>query len=105
MRLMVIIAALAMLPACTWVKLTEQGETVTVVSKVADSCERLGSTSSQTKADIASVGRNDKKVATELQTLARNSAAKMGGDTIVAESEVSESGEQKFGVYRCGAAE
>lgn len=105
MRLFAIAAVIATLQACTWVKLTEQGETVTVVSKVPDSCERLGSTSSQTKADIASIGRNDKKIGTELQTLARNSAARMGGDTVVAETEISETGEQAFGVYRCGAEE
>ena len=103
MRSVIAALLIAMLSACTWVKLTEEGETVTVVSAVNSSCKRLGSTTSTTKADIASFDRKSKKVATELQTLARNSAAKMGGDTISAESEVSENGEQTFGIYRCGA--
>jgi hypothetical protein len=66
-------------------------------------CEKLGSTRSLTKSDIASIDRNRKKVAGELETLARNAAAAMGGDAIAAESEVSDRGEQTFGIYRCGS--
>jgi len=87
---------------CTWVDLTEEGETVTVVSTVPTSCKRLGSTLSTTLADVASIDRSDKKVTAELATLARNSAARMGGDTVSAESEISKQGEQSYGVYRCG---
>jgi hypothetical protein len=105
MRLLAILTILATLQACSWVKLTEGGETVTVVSKVPSSCERLGATASQTRADVATIGRNKKKIGDELQTLARNSASRMGGDTIVPESEISDTGEQTFGVYRCGAEE
>ncbi len=103
MRLLALCLCLSLLPACTWVKLTEEAESVTVVASVPSSCKRLGSTTSSTKADVASIDRSSKKVATELQTLARNAAAKMGGDTISADSEVSENGEQTFGIYRCGA--
>ena len=103
MRTITAVLLLGALSACTWVDLTEEGQSVTVVSPVNSGCERLGSTTSITKAEIAKVGRNDEKVGTELQTLARNTAARMGGDTISAESEVSEAGEQTFGIYRCGA--
>ena len=103
MRTAITLTLITLLSACTWVELTEQGEAVTVVSAVPDTCKRLGQTSSTTKADIASIGRSDKKVSTELTTLARNAAANMGGDTIVPESEISETGEQRFGIYRCGA--
>lgn len=103
MRILALCLCLSLLPGCTWVKLTEEAESVTVVASVPSSCQRLGSTTSNTKADVASIDRSSKKVATELQTLARNSAAKMGGDTISAESEISENGEQTFGIYRCGA--
>ena len=89
------------LSACTWVELTEQGESVRVMKAAPGSCERLGQTSSMTKSDIASIDRKREKVATELETLARNAAARMGGDTVVAESEISETGEQSFGIYRC----
>lgn len=103
MRIAVTALVFLTLAGCTWVDLTPEGETVTVVSSVPDSCKRLGSTTSVTRADIASIDRNDKKIATELQTLARNAAARMGGDTVAAEAEISDSGEQAFGVYRCGA--
>lgn len=105
MRLVVIMAILAVLTGCAWVKLTEGGKTVTVVTKVPTSCTRLGNTASQTRADVATIGRNREKIADELLILARNSASRMGGDTIIAESEVSDTGEQTFGVYRCSAAE
>jgi hypothetical protein len=55
-----------------------------------------------TKSDVAYIDRNREKVATELETLARNAAASMGGDTVVPETVVSEQGEQSFGIYRCG---
>jgi hypothetical protein len=41
-----------------------------------------------------------RKVAGELEALARNEAALMGGDTVVAELPVKD-GRQVFGVYRC----
>ena len=105
MRFLALVLVIAGLQACAWVKLTEEGKTVTVVTKVPSSCTRLGATASQTRADVASISRNKEKIGGELQTLARNSAARMGGDTVVAESEISEKGEQTFGVYRCGAEE
>lgn len=105
MRVVVIMAVLAVLQGCAWVKLTEEGKTVTVVTKVPSTCKRLGSTASQTRADVATISRNKEKIGGELQILARNSASRMGGDTIVAESEISETGEQTFGVYRCSAEE
>ncbi|WP_187276491.1 DUF4156 domain-containing protein [Parahaliea maris] len=100
-----IFAGLLLLPlaACSWVDLTPQGETVTVVSAAPTHCKRLGNTVAITRSELASIDRNRKKVETELQTLARNAGARMGGDTVVAESEVNAQGEQTYGVYRCGA--
>ena len=97
------IALAAALSACTWVELTEEGEAVAVMAKAPASCKRLGYTSSMTKGDIATIDRNREKVGKELETLARNSAAKMGGDVIVPESEISETGEQTFGIFDCGS--
>jgi len=89
--------------ACTWVELTEQGKGVKVMSEAPSECKKLGATRSMTKSDIASIDRNREKVATELETLARNAAASMGGDTIVPETEISEQGEQSFGIYDCAS--
>ena len=91
----------ALMSGCTWVKLSEGGETVTVVAAADGSCKKLGSTLSTTKADIASIDRGASKVATELETLARNAAAEMGGNTISPETEVSQAGSRRYGIYRC----
>jgi hypothetical protein len=95
------LALLTALPGCTWVKLTDQGGTVTLVDNVASNCEKLGTTTSIGKADVASIDRNEEKVATELATLARNHAAAMGGNTIVAQGSVTDQGQQTFAVYTC----
>lgn len=91
----------AMLSACTWVKLTPSGEKVRVLSATeVSSCKKLGKTRAMLKDTIAGIKRSEEKVRNELETLARNSAAEMNGDTIVPASEIEE-GKQVFDVYRC----
>ncbi len=86
-----------------WVKLTSEGEKVRVsqASEVA-SCRKLGKTTVSVKAKLVGIKRKEKKVKTELEYQARNSAAAdiEGGDTIVAISAVTD-GKQKFDVYKC----
>ena len=55
----------------------------------------------QAKARVLEKKEDFGKVAGELATLARNSAAQLGGDTVVATSEITD-GSQTFAVYRCG---
>jgi hypothetical protein len=64
------------------------------------SCKKLGKTTTNLKDKIAGIKRNEKKVQKEMQALARNSAADMGGDTVVPVSEIQE-GKQTFEVYKC----
>jgi hypothetical protein len=99
--LLAVLAVVSLLSGCTWVKLTGEGEKVVVLEKAFAGCKKLGTTTSTGKADIASVDRNEKKVATELATLARNQAATMGGNAVVAQGPVSEGGQQTFAVYHC----
>ncbi len=88
--------------ACTWVKPTSEGQKVKVVTaNEASACKKLGTTEVSLLAKVAGVNRSKKKVQQELQTLARNSGAKMGGDSVVASSEINE-GKQNFDVYLCG---
>lgn len=96
-----LIVLAACLPGCTWVKPTPEGERVRVaqVQEVRD-CERKGEVASILKSRVAGFERNPDKVAGELETLARNEAALMGGDTVVAQSPIKD-GRQLFGVYRC----
>jgi len=98
------VAAAGLLGACTWVKPTPAAESVHVATADAVSdCERKGKVTVSLKSRVAGVERSPTKVAGELATLARNEAEALGGDTVVAESQVSE-GSQVFGVYLCGGS-
>jgi hypothetical protein len=95
----ILLAALS--SGCTWVKPTPAGEFVRVAyADAVGACTRKGTVKVSLKDKVAGVGRKAEKVATELSVLARNEGATMGGDTVVAESPVSE-GSQEFGVYQC----
>ena len=96
-----VVAAAGMVNACTWVKSTPSGESVRVATAAdVTHCERKGKVTVSLKSRVAGVERSPTKVANELATLARNEASSLGGDTVVAETTVSE-GSQVFGVYRC----
>jgi hypothetical protein len=98
----ILVGALAVfLSACTWVKLSPEGEDVRVLeaSEVAN-CEHVGKTTVRTKATIGGLERHEEKVQSELNALARNSAPDIGGDTVVPVDKPVE-GSQVFEVYRC----
>ena len=87
---------------CTWVKLTEPGQGVRVgTSAQVASCTKLGATHAKTSTKIAFFARSRKKIDAENESLARNEAAEMGGDTIVAQGPTSSEGRRSFDVYRC----
>jgi len=87
------------LTGCTWAKRTDAGAQVRVAepNDVA-ACERIGTATATTKV----FGRHENRVKLELENLASNRAADIGGDTIVAEGPPQE-GRQTFIVYRCGS--
>lgn len=87
--------------ACATVKLTHGGEKARVLSssEVAN-CQKRGATTVRVKSTMATVARQQTVVAKELQILARNSSANMGGDTVTPISKI-DNGEQTFAVYRC----
>ncbi|MFQ5755327.1 MAG: DUF4156 domain-containing protein [Acidiferrobacterales bacterium] len=92
----------APLVGAKWVKLTPAGEKVRVLeSKEVTTCKKLGKTTVSLKDNyVLGIKRGEKKVKKELAILGRNSAADIGGDTIVATTEPSE-GKQSFAVYKC----
>jgi hypothetical protein len=107
MKNMIAAAALVLLAGglngCTWVKTTPEGESVRVASADAVSdCVRKGKVTVSVKSRVSGVERKPTKVATELAALARNEGALLGGDTVVAETDVAD-GRQTFGVYQCGS--
>ena len=90
-----------LLSACTFVNLTPQGEKVRVLSadEVAH-CHYVGKTTSTTTDKVAGVRRHPNAINYELQSLARNAAQKLGGDSVVADAPEVD-GKQVFSVYRC----
>lgn len=98
-----ITAALAILATagCTWIKPTPKGEAVRVLgADDVSACQKLGDTTVSLLHKVAGINRSEKTVRKELETMARNSAATMGGDAVVATSPINE-GEQSFDVYQC----
>ena len=102
MKKILLTASLSLLiSACTWVQLTAEGSNVRLAgARLVTNCERIGRATARTLGEIVTVERGGGKLQTELLTLARNEAGRMGGDTIVPESLISQ-GEQEFGVFRC----
>lgn len=89
------------LSACTWVQLTSGGEDVRVLAaSEVGACERVGKTTVRTTSKLAGLERHADKVQSELDTLARNSAVDIGGDTVVPLDQPKD-GVQVYDVYRC----
>jgi len=111
-KLLVLLVPALVLTGCTWVKLDKKGESVAVVqAKYVSSCRSLGRITAKVVVDLGGVKRSPTKVSRELETLARNDASGMGGDTIVIASPVTTTRTTKFKknarrvfkVYACGA--
>lgn len=91
----------SLLPGCSWVNLSPKGESVRVVSETAVlKCKHLGKAGVNVVDRIAGIYRSYDAMEAELAVLGRNSAAQMGGDTVVPLTDIV-NGEQTFGVYRC----
>jgi hypothetical protein len=96
---LVLIAAVT--AGCTWVRLSEGGEAVRVVDAVEGAgCERIGRVTATSREAVAGVDRSLDKVREELQTLARNEAATLGANAVVATSPI-EDGRQNYDALRC----
>jgi hypothetical protein len=86
---------------CAWVDLKPQAEKVRVLAaQEVGRCKLLGKVTATTAANIGFIARSRDTVQEEIHRLARNHAASMNGDTIVAVDRLIE-GEQSFNVYRC----
>jgi len=95
------LAASAIVGGCSFVNLTEEGEGVRIATAEAVSaCTGLGRTTASVVYEVASIPRHPDAVQENINVTARNSAASMGGDTLVPVSPVAE-GKQTFEVYRC----
>ena len=89
------------LASCTWVEPTKEGlDVILVKPHNVETCTKLGETTASVKHQIGPVTRSEEKVVEELVTLARNKAAEMGGDSIVATAPARD-GVMSFEVYKC----
>jgi hypothetical protein len=86
---------------CTWVPITSEGQNVRIArsTEVAD-CKKIGTTTAKTSDRAVFFARSDRKMREELDALARNEAAELGGDAVVAHGSAKD-GRQTFDVYRC----
>ena len=87
--------------SCTWVRLTKDGETVSVKTQdeVSD-CKRVAKTNATLRSKVLGIERSEEKVKLELETLARNAAVEYGGNAVVPITEIEE-GAQSFAIYKC----
>ncbi|MEM7208511.1 MAG: DUF4156 domain-containing protein [Pseudomonadota bacterium] len=89
------------LSGCAFVDKTDGGKKVRVLTSAeVTTCRKIGNTRTSVTASVAGIERPAETVANELETVGRNSAAEMGGDTIVAATPI-EDGKQSFHVYKC----
>jgi len=102
MKLTITLVSIAfVLGACQWVKTSDAGMNVSLVkAEHVQNCKNLGTTRVSVKDKIGFIKRKKGKVADELINLARNEAARSGGDSIVAEGPETD-GEQSFSIYNC----
>jgi hypothetical protein len=91
-----------LLQACTWVEPTKESTNVTLVKAFnVKSCEKLTTTTATVAQKVGIIERNDETVTEELITLAKNKAASLGGDSIVAQGPAVD-GSMTFDIYKCG---
>jgi len=99
--IVIVLLASVSLSACTWVRLSEEAKNVRVIEQSeAATCKKIATTTANLMGKILGMDRRTEKVQAELETLASNSAADLGGNAIAPASDV-EDGKQTFTVYTC----
>ncbi len=96
-----VVLGTALLSACTWVEPDSSGTRVRVAyNEDLGNCTKRGEVNVSVKDKVWFYDRNELKVRDELESLARNEAARIGADTVTARNEPRE-GVQDFIAYRC----
>lgn len=94
------VAATLGLSACTFVHMAPGAREVRVLSTAPASCEKRGEVSVGVQDKVGFYQRSEVQVRDELETLARNEAPGLGGDS-VQPLDGPEDGRQRFAVWRC----
>ncbi len=102
MRTAALLALVAAMSGCVWVKMEPNAQNVRVARAEQDLgyCQRRGEVAVAVKSNVAFYERNQLKVRDELETLARNEAVGLGADTVQPKGEPV-GGEQRFLAYSC----
>lgn len=102
MRKLVLLLIVSLSAACSWVPLSGDGQGVQILAnnEVLD-CDRVGNTKATVLRKLWIVPRRSTVVERELETLARNEAAKLGGNTVTPLGQEKD-GKQAYAVYVCG---
>ncbi len=103
MRLLPVLIAgsVLALSSCTWVHMAPGAKAVRVVESAPAGCETRGEVEVSVKDSIGFYERNRLRVRDELETLARNEAPGLGGDTVQS-LDGYEDGTRRYAVWRCG---
>ena len=89
------------LSACTWIEPTKESLGVILVKPGnVTNCKKLGITNATVTHKIGVLTRDKEAVTEDLITVAKNDAAKLGGDSIVAKGENID-GKMSFIIYKC----
>jgi len=98
---LLLILSLVAVGGCSSISLTEQGKKIRIVGNhdVAG-CKVIGTTTATVTDKVIGLQRKEPVIRDDLETLARNAAVNMGGDTIVPEGKLKK-GKQTFKVYKC----
>jgi len=92
---------LSLSAACQWVPLTPEGEQVRVGNAAeVESCKDLGKVTGKTTITVGPLARNEEKVGSEVEALARNEAAKMGANVIVPTGPL-DWDQREYAAFRC----
>jgi len=98
--LLIIMASIS-LAGCTWVEPIPDSVHVRVLYHAqVKHCKQVGRTTVSVLDSIAFIPRSQAQVSEELETLARNSAVEIDGDSVVAISKIID-GEQVYQIYQC----
>lgn len=101
MKKLIMLVVLVALQGCALVELEEDGKQVRVVDKQhVEHCKRVGKTTVSVKSTVAGIDRKHELMQQELEILARNNAADLKGDTIVAITEIKD-GKRAYDIYQC----
>lgn len=101
LRTCIALLTAAVLGGCVFVQPTEEGKKVRVLTAgEVDRCQHLGNITSTVTDRIGIIVRRQDTVEDDVLQNAKNAAADMGGDTVVASGALTD-GKQTFTVYRC----